>query len=443
MLLWQQIQIMADQCVKEGFLCPVCIADLGSISELQEHFDTEHNHEDTHMVQAFSEFIAKTRQRLRKEVTTPAASGGDSVQLEFQPFIPYIYRLPHWNAGELPAGMSRSHVDHFRHVRAERAEHWHVQCDRLALRLQRLTLGMPEAVLQRCSFERSVVPWMSDRLVSRCPGCAAVFTVSSVSMAVPRRKHHCRVCGYVVCDACCSRMSLREAAVLTDDLTPLPPLEGAHTAVVSESNRTAVVATGLMDVARVTDALKRSAIDAFKQHRLRKTRSSDSLDSVSSKGGVQGGSEQLSEWKIRVCHHCRNQLEQRRFQRDRDDKYADILQIYSRILEAKQSVVELTNQHNTQLQRLMAGRGSSATDLAEVNQQRRRLLTRVERLELMSQQMVSATESADFQPQSPLVRQLMSRIHTAVGGFIKTEVLANLEHVPTEQELIQHNSRTS
>ena len=44
-------------------------------------------------------------------------------------------------------------------------------------------------------YEQSVVPWMEGSMVPRCPECAAKFGLT-------RRRHHCRLCGAVICNEC-------------------------------------------------------------------------------------------------------------------------------------------------------------------------------------------------------------------------------------------------
>ena len=34
---------MSDVVIREGFLCPICMHDLGTVSQLQVHFDAEHS----------------------------------------------------------------------------------------------------------------------------------------------------------------------------------------------------------------------------------------------------------------------------------------------------------------------------------------------------------------------------------------------------------------
>ncbi len=37
--------------IREGFLCPICMKDLGGVADLQEHFEEEHSQEDKAVLQ--------------------------------------------------------------------------------------------------------------------------------------------------------------------------------------------------------------------------------------------------------------------------------------------------------------------------------------------------------------------------------------------------------
>ena len=41
---------VGDELVREGFLCPICMRDLGTVSDLQRHFDDAHANEDKAVV---------------------------------------------------------------------------------------------------------------------------------------------------------------------------------------------------------------------------------------------------------------------------------------------------------------------------------------------------------------------------------------------------------
>lgn len=45
------------------------------------------------------------------------------------------------------------------------------------------------------AHERSIVMWAEDRDVPLCPFCARSFNLA-------RRRHHCRLCGGIMCDQC-------------------------------------------------------------------------------------------------------------------------------------------------------------------------------------------------------------------------------------------------
>lgn len=45
------------------------------------------------------------------------------------------------------------------------------------------------------AYEKSVVQWMPDNQAKECPFCRRSFTLT-------RRRHHCRLCGDIMCDKC-------------------------------------------------------------------------------------------------------------------------------------------------------------------------------------------------------------------------------------------------
>ena len=58
---------MAEQEVLEGFLCPLCMKDLGDVIQLQVHFEESHAKEDQAFVQSLKDlFFGKTRKKLNE-----------------------------------------------------------------------------------------------------------------------------------------------------------------------------------------------------------------------------------------------------------------------------------------------------------------------------------------------------------------------------------------
>jgi len=56
------------------------------------------------------------------------------------------------------------------------------------------------------AHEQAVVPWIDDRDVKLCPTCAKNFHVA-------RRKHHCRLCGAIMCHDCTQFLPLTLASM--------------------------------------------------------------------------------------------------------------------------------------------------------------------------------------------------------------------------------------
>ncbi len=99
---------------------------------------------------------------------------------------------------------------YFQAIRRKRLDKTFLEVSRLEKRLSRLTqllanppeqnastggLLWPLATLknQRKELEQTVVTWEEDSKVPRCPFCQQDFS------AYTFRRHHCRICGRVVC----------------------------------------------------------------------------------------------------------------------------------------------------------------------------------------------------------------------------------------------------
>ena len=50
--------------VKEGFLCPICMADLGDVIQLQVHFEENHSKEDPVFIQSLKDLFGKAKKKI-------------------------------------------------------------------------------------------------------------------------------------------------------------------------------------------------------------------------------------------------------------------------------------------------------------------------------------------------------------------------------------------
>ncbi|KAK9778293.1 putative FYVE-type domain-containing protein [Seiridium cardinale] len=131
-------------------------------------------------------------------------------------------------------GFARDHTSAFSEIRKKRVDRQTLEISRLEKRLTKLTqllANPPEELLngnsgsggsllspvaslsgqrnQRKAIEQSVVTWEDDAKVSKCPFCQQEFGSWTF------RRHHCRICGRVVCadpqTGCSSEVGLNVA----------------------------------------------------------------------------------------------------------------------------------------------------------------------------------------------------------------------------------------
>jgi hypothetical protein len=122
-------------------------------------------------------------------------------------------------------GYLRDHTNDFMAMRRKTVDKAYLEISRLEKRLTKLTqllANPPEEVAgvnggllsgqkaQRKILEQSVVTWEEDAKVSKCPFCQQEFGQWTF------RRHHCRLCGRVVCadprTGCSSEVGLNVAA---------------------------------------------------------------------------------------------------------------------------------------------------------------------------------------------------------------------------------------
>ncbi|KAH7128119.1 FYVE zinc finger-domain-containing protein [Dendryphion nanum] len=126
-------------------------------------------------------------------------------------------------------GFERTHFDTFANIRRKKVDREHMEVSRLEKRLTKLTqlLANPPppdettsassfwplsggAKAHRKALEQSIITWEEDAKVANCPFCQQDFSNYTF------RRHHCRMCGRVVCGdpktGCSSEIGLNVAA---------------------------------------------------------------------------------------------------------------------------------------------------------------------------------------------------------------------------------------
>ena len=104
---------------------------------------------------------------------------------------------------------SRSHLEELKKIRGSRVDICATETNKLVVRLDALLQDMPGDPARRREHERGVVDWVDKDLVKLCPACSRSFNLL-------RNKHHCRLCGCVLCQQCSQWVHWHLCRKLTD-----------------------------------------------------------------------------------------------------------------------------------------------------------------------------------------------------------------------------------
>nr|XP_026489913.1 tetratricopeptide repeat protein 27-like [Vanessa tameamea] len=193
-----------DDEVLEGFLCPICKADLKSANQLTSHFESLHQ-EEQDVLKSLKDIFGKAKKIILNTDDTDLKETFDrALKLNSQDYYPFE---------EQTIGVSRSSTDYFRAVRSARLERYATETNKLLIRLDKLVCNMPSEPSQRKLHEQEVVPWLDGSSVKLCPNCAKAFNLT-------RRKHHCRLCGSILCHDCSVFLDLNIAKAIVDPSRP-------------------------------------------------------------------------------------------------------------------------------------------------------------------------------------------------------------------------------
>lgn len=187
----------SNQIVKEGLLCPICLKDFAVVSRLQEHFDSAHADESrtgaaasSNLGSQIKDLFGKAKKKILKEDGFEVVDNSDVPR---QAAMSTEY-FTIWREN-MEIGQIRNHFEQFKQLRDRRVERYVIETNKLLIRLDKLISDVPMDVEKRKQHEKNVVNWVSDNDVKLCPSCAKSFNIT-------RRRHHCRLCGGIMCHNC-------------------------------------------------------------------------------------------------------------------------------------------------------------------------------------------------------------------------------------------------
>ncbi|XP_011496703.1 PREDICTED: rabenosyn-5 [Ceratosolen solmsi marchali] len=283
---------MAHVEVMEGFICPICMTDFKTPTLLTKHFEEFHK-DDPEILKSLKDLFGKAKKKILKQdgmldYPNEISSNNQKTKQEID-----------WGPQEI--GEMRSHTKYFKDIRNTRLERYSMETNKLIIRLDKLLNNLPNDLVERKAHERAIVPWVDDKDVRLCPTCAKSFNLT-------RRKHHCRLCGVMMCHDCSMFLSLVEARKMT---SPASVQDDLALSPITESTR-------------FTDRLVQAGIGLSK---LARSPSSSSLNSVLLLISDSSNNEQ----HFRVCQYCKNLLDARERLKARHFEKPVVYQFYDKM----------------------------------------------------------------------------------------------------------------
>ncbi|XP_074951635.1 rabenosyn-5 isoform X1 [Phalacrocorax aristotelis] len=372
--------------MREGFLCPLCLKDLQSFYQLQSHYEEEHSSEDRDVKGQLKNLVQKAKRAKQKLLKREHDRTDSGSQERYESFSyggvdPYM-----WEPQEV--GAMRSHLSDFKKHRAARIDHYVVEVNKLIIRLEKLTSfdrANTESAKIR-AIEKSVVPWVSDQDVPFCPDCGNKFSIRN-------RRHHCRLCGSIMCKKCMELVGLPLASKLT---SASKEALGSHTSPNSSPNSV---------------------------HGSRR----GSISSISSVSSVL---DEKDDDRIRCCRHCKDTLLKREQQIDEKEYTPEIVKLYEKLRLCMEKVDQKAPEYIRMAESLNAG--ETTYNLEHANDLRVDIQKVYEFIDALSKKILSLGLHEDPQPH-PKTLQLQRMIRYSATLFVQ-EKLLGLMSLPTKDQ---------
>lgn len=378
--------------MKEGFLCPLCLKDLQSFYQLQDHYEEEHSGDDRHVrgqLKSLVQKAKKAKDKLLKRDGEDRPDTGTYESFYYGGVDPYM-----WEPQEL--GATKSHLDSFKKHRAARIDHYVIEVNKLIIRLEKLTsfdrTNCDAAKIR--AIEKSVVSWVNDSDVPFCPDCGNKFNIRN-------RRHHCRLCGSIMCRKCM-------------EFIPLP-----LTQKLICGTRGALCVPGSPGQSHSPSA-GGSGGGGMGSRR----------GSISSLSSVTSMLEEKDDEKIRCCHHCMDTLLKRQQKLEEKDHMPDIVKLYERLRMCMDKVDEKAPEYIRMAESLNAGETTYNLDTA--GGLRLEVQKYYELIDALSKKILTLGVKDD-PPPHPKVLQLQRMIRYTATLFVQ-EKLLGLMSLPTKEK---------
>lgn len=140
--------------VLEGFLCPICKADLKSPNRLTAHVENIHS-DDQDLIKSFRDIFITAKNKIKRfdeSFNNGGGSGGNDTGLKATFSSPKKVNV----LAPQDIGADCNHISYFKAIRSPRLERYATETNKLIIRLHKLLTNIPSDPHQRKQHERNV-----------------------------------------------------------------------------------------------------------------------------------------------------------------------------------------------------------------------------------------------------------------------------------------------
>lgn len=361
----------------EGFLCPNCISRFDTARELLSHFEEQHKGETPQKAVSSLRGILDKAKKILNTDDDGSSKSTNAADNEF--YDPNEY----WRSTQA-CGPTRRYWEQFKLKRSHKIENCIIETNKLLIRLDKLLRETPIDPDLKKLHEKSVVEWVEDVHVNLCPQCAKTFNFS-------RRRHHCRLCGGIMCHNCSYFLEPNYAKQLVS------PIDLETSEVKSPD----------------------SPSQPGKLQRRGRIISLPSLPSY-------------NDPQIRVCIDCKVLLDRRNQQMNEQHSKPIICRMYEMYKGNVAEAHRLIEQYLQIIDSLRNAESNYKVEATHGQEVRIKLARLGEIIDAMSRRINALGVQGDI-PLNPSQRQLQSRIRAAAVNFIQQK-LSGLPPIPTQSE---------
>ena len=396
---------MAEEASLEGFICPYCMENKGSAVGLQQHYEEFHSQKRSLTTlfrdrdSSFKRLIGKAKYKFTSSSSHSPSRGssldysseeGSKYTVDASAFNPSGINTQFWE--EQHIGQSKSFFQEFRSLRDKHVDKLTVETNKVLIRLEKITRVKTSTVCSPSDkkmrkLEMDIVPWQSDKDGKICAMCFKKLIIAS--------KHHCRLCGMVICKEC-SRFLPMPIALL---------LERTSKHVLDEA-------------------------ETRKALRIAKEKANELIQN----GNLDNA--------LRICTRCNDVIEKRMARIDSAHSRSRLILLYHTMRDVMNQVDALFPKYETMVSGLLEGKIELSRE--EAKQLRFSILQLTESIDIKSKKVMALvqkpvsvsgtdTETAEISP-----RQM--RLHKGVRSFAVKylqERITCLPNVPSDSEVLR------